>query len=94
MLEAFGCYRRRDAAIRRVFPQYGPGYRSKIVLPSVVDSDRYRIYSIVIQAPDGTKEIARLTTDAYLEIVATFGAATAAATTGTDQATPLISVRR
>lgn len=36
-------------AICRVVPDYGPGYRSKIVLPSVVDSDRYRIYSVVVQ---------------------------------------------
>lgn len=70
MLEAFGCYRRRDDAIRRVFPEYGPGYRSKIVLPSVIDSDKYRIYSVVIQAPDGTQQTRRLSTSAYLEIVA------------------------
>ncbi len=70
MLEAFGCYRRRDDAIRRVFPEYGAGYRSKIVLPSVIDSDSYRIYSVVIQAPDGVHKTRRLTTDAYLEIVA------------------------
>lgn len=70
ILDAFGCYRRRDEAIRRVFADYGPGYRSKIVLPSVIDSDQYRIYSVVIQAPDGSQETRRLTTDAYLEIVA------------------------
>ncbi|SHJ87331.1 NAD+ synthase [Tessaracoccus bendigoensis DSM 12906] len=70
MLDAFGCYRRRDDAIRGVFPDYGPGYRSKIVLPSVVDSDRYRIYSIVIESPDGVQETRRLTTEAYLDIVA------------------------
>lgn len=70
MLEAFGCYRRRDDAIRQVFPEYGPGYLSKIVLPSVVDSDSYRIYSVVVQAPDGTRQTRRLSTAAYLEIVA------------------------
>lgn len=70
MLEAFGCYRRRDDAIRQVFPEYGPGYLSKIVLPSVVDSDSYRIYSVVVQAPDGTQQTRRLSTAAYLEIVA------------------------
>ena len=70
ILEAFGCYRRRDEAIRRVFPEYGPGYRSKIVLPSVIDSDSYRLYSVVIQAPDGHQETRRLTTEAYLQIVA------------------------
>ncbi|MDN5792976.1 MAG: NAD(+) synthase [Brevibacterium aurantiacum] len=70
VLDAFGCYRRRDDAIRRVFPEYGPGYRSKIILPSVVDSESYRIYSVVIQTPDGSRETRRLTTGAYLEIVA------------------------
>lgn len=70
MLEAFGCYRRRDDAIRRIFPEFGPGYLSKIVLPSVIDSDSYRIYSVVIQTPDGTQQTRRLSTSAYLEIVA------------------------
>ncbi|MGH9270579.1 MAG: asparagine synthase-related protein, partial [Ilumatobacteraceae bacterium] len=36
-LEAIGCYRRQDEAIRTVFPAYGPGYKSKITMPSVVD---------------------------------------------------------
>ncbi|MGN0065023.1 MAG: NAD(+) synthase [Nocardioides sp.] len=70
LLEAAGCYRRRDEAIRRVVPGYGPGYLSKIVLPSVVDSDSLRLYSVVVQAPDGTQSSHRLTADAYLEIVA------------------------
>lgn len=69
-LEAFGAYRRRDDAIRLVFPEYGPGYRSKIVLPSVIDSDTFRLYSIVVVAPDGTERSHRLTTEAYLGIVA------------------------
>ena len=34
MLEAAGCYRRRDDAIRQVLPDYGEGWRAKIVLPS------------------------------------------------------------
>lgn len=70
ILEAYGCYRRRDDAIRRVFPDYGPGHKSKIILPSVVDSDQYRLYSVVVESPDGTRDQRRLTTDAYLEIVA------------------------
>ncbi|MGD9752508.1 MAG: NAD(+) synthase, partial [Acidimicrobiia bacterium] len=42
ILEGAGCYRRRDEAIRSVIPGYGSGWRSKIVLPSVVDSDSFR----------------------------------------------------
>lgn len=70
VLEAAGCYQRRDDAIRKVFPDYGPGHKSKIVLPSVVDSDSYRLYSIVVMAPDGTQSRHRLTSEAYLGIVA------------------------
>ena len=70
ILAAAGCYRRRDDAIRRVVPDYGPDHRSKILLPSVVDSDALRAYSVVVQAPDGTLSPHRLTADAYLEIVA------------------------
>lgn len=70
ILEGFGCYRRRDDAIRSVVPEYGEGYLSKIVLPSVIDSDALRLYSIVVQAPDGTITRHRLSTEAYLGIVA------------------------
>jgi NAD+ synthase len=70
ILEAAGCYQRRDDAIRLVCPQYGPGYKSKIVLPSVIDSDAFRLYSIVVMAPDGTQSKYRLTPESYLGIVA------------------------
>lgn len=70
ILAASGCYRRRDAAIREVIPEYGPGWRSKIVLPSVVDSDAFRLFSVVAQSPEGDTVTARLTPSAYLGIVA------------------------
>lgn len=70
ILEAFGAYRRRDDAIRLVCPEYGPDHRSKIVLPSVVDSDSLRLYSVVVVDPDGAQHRHRLTPTAYLGIVA------------------------
>lgn len=70
ILEALGCYRRRDEAISRVIPEYGPGWRSKIVLPSVTESDAFRIYSVVAQAPDGRVVKARLPLEEYLQVVA------------------------
>ena len=70
LLDAAGCYQRRDEAIRMVCPQYGPGYKSKIVLPSVIDSDAFRLYSVVVQAPDGSQTTHRLSTESYLGIVA------------------------
>jgi NAD+ synthase len=70
ILEAVGCYRRRDEAIRRVEPDYGPGCRSKIVLPPVVEDDKYRFFTVVVQHPDGRKTETRLDLTAYLGIVA------------------------
>ena len=70
MLEAVGCYRRRDDAIRTVVPEYGEGYKSKIVLPNLVDADRYPIFSLVVQSPTGETKKVRLSLDAYLGIVA------------------------
>jgi len=70
ILDAVGCYRRRDEAIRQVVTDYGPGCRSKIVLPSVIADDKYRVFSVVVQYPDGRQTTARLDLSAYLGIVA------------------------
>jgi NAD+ synthase len=70
VLEAAGCYERRDEAIRQVLPDYGLGWKSKIVLPSVVESDRMRIYSVIAEDPDGGSHEARLSHSAYLGILA------------------------
>jgi len=70
VLEAAGCYQRRDESIRRVVPDYGPGCQSKIVLPPVVDDDQYRLFKIVVQYPDGRRTETRLDLPAYLGVVA------------------------
>jgi NAD+ synthase len=70
ILAAFGCYQRRDDAIRTVVPEYGPGWKHKIVLPGVIDSEMFRVFSIVAQAPDGRQIRERLPLESYLQIVA------------------------
>jgi NAD+ synthase len=70
ILTAAGCYRRRDDAIRAVVPEYDERYRCKIVLPNLLDGDRYPLYSIVVRSPGGVERRARLTLEAYLGIVA------------------------
>ena len=70
VLESSGCYRRRDDAIRLVVPEYGPGWKSKLVLPNVVNSESLRIFSVVAQAPDGTQITRPLTLEAHLGIIA------------------------
>jgi NAD+ synthase len=70
VLEAFGCYRRRDEAIRSVVPEFGPGWKSKIVLPSVLEGQGYRVFALVVQSPEGKQTKVRLPLEAYLTIVA------------------------
>jgi NAD+ synthase len=69
ILDAAGCYARRDAAIRSIVSDYGPGYRSKVVLPRTLDSDGCRLFSVVVESPAGERRQARLTADAYLNIL-------------------------
>jgi NAD+ synthase len=70
MLDAAGCYRRRDDAIRALVPGYDASWKSKIVLPSVVDSDMFRVFSVVARAPNGEVQSVRLDQEATLAIVA------------------------
>ena len=70
ILAAARCYERRDDAIRKVVPGYGEGWKSKIVLSSVLDSDAIHFYSVVVQAPDGSSQKIRMTPEAYLGVVA------------------------
>ncbi len=69
-LEAMGCYRYRDEAIRTVIPDYGPGWKAKIVLPSLTDKARLNVFSVVALSPSGEVRKARLPLPAYLQVVA------------------------
>ena len=68
-LEAIGCYRSRDEAVRRVLPDYGAGWRMKIVVAGGLEG-RINHFRLVAQAPDGTSHEARLKLPDYLQIVA------------------------
>ena len=70
ILEAAGCYARRDAAIRRVIPHYTSAYRCKLVMPGLLEGERLSAFWVVVRSPSGEETRARLTADAYLEIVA------------------------
>jgi NAD+ synthase len=70
VLEAVGFYARYVQAVRRVIPDYSRAWKSKIVLPSVLDREGFRIFSLVAETPDGTQIQYRLPLTAYLEIVA------------------------
>jgi NAD+ synthase len=70
ILDAAGCYRRRDEFIRELFPEYGPEHKSKLVLPDMLANPGYNIHSLVVQDPAGGERRARLPPATYLGIVA------------------------
>ena len=70
ILEAVGFYKRYDEAVRMVIPEYGEGWKSKIVTPSVLEDRGYNLFSIVAQSPDGATVKKRLKLQSYLEILA------------------------
>ena len=70
ILEAAGCYEHQNEAVRLVVPQYGAGWRMKIVLPNLLSSDRISIYFLIVEDPAGRSFRVRLTPEAYLRLVA------------------------
>jgi NAD+ synthase len=68
-LEAIGCYRWRDEAIRRVFPGYGDGWRNKIAI-SGGSEGRINHFQLIVQSPAGETLRERLGVKEYLQIVA------------------------
>lgn len=70
ILQAIGFYESYDNAIREVIPQYGQGWRSKIVTSSIFDHQGFSLNSIVAESPDGSLIKERLPLKPYLEIVA------------------------
>jgi NAD+ synthase len=70
ILESVGFYRRYDNAVRMAIPEYDEGWKSKIVIPNVMQKKGFNLFSIVAEKPDGEIVQKRLPLKAYLEIVA------------------------
>ncbi len=70
MLEAAGCYRLLLEAARLVIPEFDDSWRMKIVLPGLLGSNRLNVFSLVAVSPTGEVREARLSVDAYLQLVA------------------------
>lgn len=70
VLDATGCYTRRDAAFKAIIPEFGAAWKAKIVLPPLMGTDTFRVFSVVAEAPDGEMRRERVTLEAYRQIVA------------------------
>lgn len=69
VLEALGCYSRRDTAIRSVFPEYGADWKNKIVIAGG-QLGGFNYFKLVVQSPAGSVYERRLDPKSYLQIVA------------------------
>lgn len=68
-LEAIGCYRWRDEAIRRALPEYTTGWKSKIIISGGLEG-RINHFKLVAHDPKGVAREVRLELADYLQIVA------------------------
>jgi len=69
-LEAIGCYARQTAAIRMVFPDHVEGDPFKIVLPSILSTDRLNVARLTARNAAGQERSARMAREPYLQLVA------------------------
>jgi NAD+ synthase len=70
ILEALKFYTRYNNAVRGVIPEYGEGWKSKIVSSDITENRGFTLFSVVAQSPDGALIKKRLPLKVYLEILA------------------------
>jgi len=69
ILTAIGCYQARDEAVQRALPEYGAGWKFKLVIDGG-SQGRINHFRLVAQAPDGGLHDRKLALADYLTIVA------------------------
>jgi len=70
MLDAAGCEREQEAAIRGVLPAFRLDWQMKLTVTSPLAGEQLRVTTLIAQAPDGGQHHARLTADAYRHLIA------------------------
>lgn len=68
-LEAIGCYKQRDQAIRRIFPDYTNDWKSKITINGG-HKGQFNHFNLVVQPPNGELLEERMGLNEYLQVVA------------------------
>ncbi len=71
-LNGFGCYRRRDEAVKRIVPEYDPKVdKMKVVIPEeFVKKNMPPVHFVSVTFKDGSEKQVRLPMAEYLQIVA------------------------
>lgn len=71
-LDGFGCYSRRDDAVKNVIPEYNPHVdKMKVIIPEeFVNKNMPPVHFVSVTFKDGSEKRARLPMKEYLQIVA------------------------
>ncbi|HID54622.1 MAG TPA: NAD(+) synthase [Anaerolineae bacterium] len=70
-LLGFGAYRRRDEAVKAIFPEYDSTYKLKITLPAgLLDKATLNVFRATIVSPEGEEKTKRLRPQQLQQIVA------------------------
>jgi NAD+ synthase len=71
MLESFGVYAKRDAVVKKYFPDLTGEYQFRLSLPQdLLERDRISAYLLEVRKDDGSVVSARLSHGDYLEMMA------------------------
>jgi len=68
-LEAIGCYKWRDDAIKNIFPDYDGTWKNKITIAGGKEG-KFNHFYLVVETPDGEIQKKRMDLKEYLQIVA------------------------
>jgi NAD+ synthase len=71
ILDGAGCYRRRDDAIKRVFPEYSSGWKAKIILAgNLFERATLNVFRLAVTDLNGKEFSKRLPVNEFAQIVA------------------------
>lgn len=69
--DGLSVYDKRDEAIRQVFPDYQPSWKSKIVTPTnLLEKETFNFFTVVVETDSGEIREKRLPLQPYLQVVA------------------------
>jgi len=67
-LEGYGCYKMRNEAIRRVFPEFQDSWPMKITIGSkLLEREGFNYFNLVVETPDGRSLSKRMPQAEYLQ---------------------------
>lgn len=70
-LEGFGCYRHRNEAIKKIFPEFQDNWTVKITIGSKpLEREAFNYFNVTVESPTGVSMTKRMPPAEYLQVVA------------------------